>query len=252
VVQIDLFTLGAQIINFLVLVLLLRHFLYGRVVRTMEERETLIASRLEESERKKKEAEQEAESYREKKQELLSGREEILAQAKEETERWREELMKKARIEVEDSSTRWYEEIERQKSTFLIDLRRRSGERICAIARRVLLDLANDELERQMINTFIKRMQSMGEDEKKAIGAFNKGIVIKSAFEIPEIMSKMVLETVRDQIGGDVSVQFEIEPELVCGIELHTPERQITWSLRSYLDELEKDISRALEQRSPV
>ena len=37
--QIDWFTLLAQIVNFLLLVWLLKHFLYGRVVRAMDERE---------------------------------------------------------------------------------------------------------------------------------------------------------------------------------------------------------------------
>ena len=69
--QIDFLTLGAQIINFLVLVLLLRHFLYKRIIDVMNERETGIASRLKEAEQKRKESEEERESYRKKEQELL-------------------------------------------------------------------------------------------------------------------------------------------------------------------------------------
>ena len=248
-VEIDFFTLGAQIINFLVLVLLLRHFLYRRVVKAMDEREARIDSRLKEAQERKKEAEQEAESYRKKNQELLDRDEELLAKAREEADIWRKKLEENARIEVEENKARWYEAVERQKEAFLIDLRRRAGEQTYIIVRRVLKDLANDDLERQIINTFIKLLANLEDDEKEAIKAFDQGIIIRSAFEIPEIMRRMVEETVRDQIGNDSSIRFETAPDLICGIELHARDRQITWSLASYLDALEEDISRALEQR---
>jgi F-type H+-transporting ATPase subunit b len=61
---IDYFTTFSQIINFMVLVFLLRHFLYRPVIKAMDEREQKIASRLKEADQKKAEAEQAAESYR--------------------------------------------------------------------------------------------------------------------------------------------------------------------------------------------
>ena len=39
------FTLVAQVINFLVLVWLLKHFLYGRIVKAMSEREAETADK---------------------------------------------------------------------------------------------------------------------------------------------------------------------------------------------------------------
>ncbi len=61
--QIDYFTIIAQIINFLILVFLLRHFLYGPLLRSMDEREQKISTRLKEAEQQMKEAEQETDSY---------------------------------------------------------------------------------------------------------------------------------------------------------------------------------------------
>jgi F-type H+-transporting ATPase subunit b len=50
---IDWFTVVAQIINFLILVALLKHFLYGRIIKAMDQREERINSRLEEAKKKK-------------------------------------------------------------------------------------------------------------------------------------------------------------------------------------------------------
>jgi F-type H+-transporting ATPase subunit b len=253
VVQIDYFTFFAQIVNFLVLILLLRFFLYKRIIKAMDERENRITLRLQEAKELKIEAEKEIELYQKNKQELSKKRESMLIEARKEAQTVSEELIKKARSEVNESKDKWFEEVERQKKIFLADLRRRSGEKIYAIARRVLQDLANDELELHIINTFIKRLETMREKEKEAIKGFirkpQEEIIIKSSFAIPGALPERIKEAVRDQIGNEAKFRFEIEPDLLCGIELHTRDRQISWSLGSYLDILEQDISRSFDQR---
>ena len=52
--QIDYFTIIAQIINFLILVFLLRHFLYRPVITAMDEREQKMVSRLKDAEQNDK------------------------------------------------------------------------------------------------------------------------------------------------------------------------------------------------------
>jgi F-type H+-transporting ATPase subunit b len=254
VVQIDFITLSAQIINFLVLVLLLRHFLYKRIINIMDEREKRIASRLKEALQKGKEAEQEAESYRKKKQELFDKHEEMVAGIRDEVEAIRKDLTNKARDKAEESKARWLEAIEHQKDSFLTDLRRLAGEEIYTIARRVLHDLANQELEWHIINTFIKRLQNMEEDEKKAIKEFHQKpqqeLVIKSTFEIPENIRQIIQKALQEQLNGDISLQFKTSPDLICGVELEAQGKRITWSLDSYLDSLEEDLSKMLEGRS--
>ena len=63
---INWFTVIAQIVNFLILVVLLKYLLYNRIVRAMDERESKIQSRLKEAEEKEEAAEREAESFRQK------------------------------------------------------------------------------------------------------------------------------------------------------------------------------------------
>ncbi|MEZ4640979.1 MAG: hypothetical protein R2856_39490 [Caldilineaceae bacterium] len=67
---IDWFTVIAQIINFVVLLLLLRRFLYGPIIRAMDEREHHIAEELAAAECKQQQAEQEARHYRQERTEF--------------------------------------------------------------------------------------------------------------------------------------------------------------------------------------
>ncbi|MCK4469172.1 MAG: F0F1 ATP synthase subunit B, partial [Desulfobacterales bacterium] len=98
---IDWFTVIAQIINFLVLVYLLKCFLYGPIIKAMDKRQEKIALRLEGARKKKQEAEQEAELFLKKNKEFDSRYEEMLSQIKKEVETRKVELIKEARSRVD-------------------------------------------------------------------------------------------------------------------------------------------------------
>jgi F-type H+-transporting ATPase subunit b len=187
---IDWFTVAAQIVNFLVLVALLKRFLYGRIITAMDQREEKIASQLEEAAKKKKEAEQEAETYRRTNRELDEKREEMLFQVKEEVDLKRKELMKKAHDEVDVIEARWREAVQREKDSFLQDLRQRTGKQVYTIARRALTDLANAHLEQRMVEAFVDRIAKLDEKKQKAILASiqrgDHGVVINGT-RLPRI-----------------------------------------------------------------
>jgi len=258
-VQIDYFTIFAQIINFLVLVLLLRHFLYGRIIKVMDEREKRIESQLQEAAKKKKEADEEADSYRKMKKDFLNEREGMLTAAREETQNIRRDLSKKAADEVNENKAKWNEEIQRQKDAFLNSMRMSASKEIYAIARRALHDLANEELESHIMETFIYKLQKMDDDEKKKMMEFlekKQDIVIKSGFTIPESTRQRILKTLRektlhDKTSVDLNISYLLSPDLISGIELSASDLRISWSIGSYLDSLEDELSRMFVQIPP-
>lgn len=252
--QIDYFTIVAQIINFLILVFLLRHFLYRPVIKTMDEREQRMVSRLKDAEQKTKEAEQEAENFRRMKQEQEDKRQEMLAKAKEDVQALRSDLMKKARGEVEANIADWYQSFERQKESILADLRLRTGEEVYAITRRAIHDLANEKLETQIIDTFILRLLEMGETGKDEIKDFfntsGRSITVRSSFEIPDETRRIILETMRNLSGKDLEIKFETSPELISGIEMSNSDTRIGWNIASYLSTLRADLPSTSPQRT--
>lgn len=252
--QIDYFTIIAQIINFLILVFLLRHFLYKPVLKSMDDRERKISLRLKEAEQKNNEAEQEAEYHRKITQELSKKSQEMNTKTAEEAQVLQTALMQRAHDSVEASKTKWYEDLERQKESLLADLGQHAGEEICAIVRRALQDLANENLEHQILNTFIERLQNMDAFENEKIKGFYKTtgqqITVKSTFKIPEEMRQRIKEIVRNQTGMDVQMQFGIMPELICGVEMSTYDMRIGWSIATYLNTLEADLAEVLAQRT--
>ena len=67
---IDWFTVGAQVLNFLILVWLLKHFLYKPILNAIDAREKRIASELADADAKKTEAQKERDDFRKQEQSI--------------------------------------------------------------------------------------------------------------------------------------------------------------------------------------
>lgn len=249
----DWFTVAAQIINFLILVALLKHFLYGRIIKAMDQREARIASRLEEAERKKREAEFEAEAFNRKNQDFDSQREEMFSQAKEEADAFRKQLVLKAREEIDTIQARWQETVQKKKVAFLKELSQRATREVFAVTRKALRDLADRDLEQQMVEVLIRKIRDLDEEERQRIGAsINSSgkVQISSAFEIPEDARERIFLAIKDKMNGGDHVIYQVTRDIISGIELRTVGHKIAWSLDNYLTSLELNVLEAMEIES--
>jgi F-type H+-transporting ATPase subunit b len=250
---IDWFTVVAQIINFLILVALLKHFLYGRIINAMDQREARITSRLEEAERKKSEAEEEAAAYSRKSQEFDLQREEMISQAKEEAENFRKDLVLKAREEIDGIQARWHETVQKRKVAFLKELGERTTKEVFAVTRQVLRDLADKDLEQQIVDVFIRRIMELDEKERLLISESIESsgkVLVTSAFQIQEEAQEKIFRAIQEHINGGGHVDYQISPDVISGIELRTVGHKIAWSLDNYLASLETNVLEAMDMGS--
>lgn len=152
---IDWFTVVAQIVNFLVLVGLMKHFLYGRLVQAIDAREQRISTRLAEAEKKNHDADDRVEAARVEADRVRQQREQTIAEARSEADREHKEMLQKARDSVRALETKWHEDLDREKAAFLDEIRSRATTEVLAIARRALADLAGADLEQCAIDSFL-------------------------------------------------------------------------------------------------
>lgn len=252
--QIDWFTLVAQIINFLILLVLLRLVLYKPVLRAMDEREEKIASRLEEAEQKHTAAQEEAETYRHKRQEIDAERDEILKQARAEVERKRNALMEDARQDVDQARADWHHSLEREKQAFLRDLRARVNRQVFAVIRRALSDLADTELEEQMVRRFVQRLRSTAQDENQALTQILRDghdITIYSAFELSDD-ARNAIASALERHSPNLHLEYRIDTDAISGLTLTSNDYQLGWNFDDYLETLEANVREALDEEIGV
>ena len=103
---IDWFTVAAQVINFLILVWLLKRFLYKPVLNAIDEREKRIAAQLQDAEKKKAEALKEQADFQHKNEDIDHQRAALLADATNAAKTEREKLIAAARQDSEALRTK--------------------------------------------------------------------------------------------------------------------------------------------------
>jgi F-type H+-transporting ATPase subunit b len=250
--QIDWFTVVAQIVNFLILVGLLKKFLYGPIIRAMDDRERRIASRLEEANAREQEAQEEIRAHRAKREELEDTREDALAQAREEAEKTRHELISSARAEVRGMQQQWRQALRDEQKSFLRDLRGEVGKGVCEITARVMRDLANERLQDHIVEVFLDRARDVEGDGREAlleaIGEAGGQVTVRSTFELGEKHQQRVTQLVRDTFAENGTVAFEQDDGLICGLELRAGGRRLSWNVDDYLGAVAESLTAALEE----
>lgn len=234
---VDWFTVGAQVVNFLVLVWLMKRFLYKPILDAIDARERRIAAELAEAGRMKAEAGEEREAFERRREALEQRREEVLAVAREEAVNERRQLLTQAREEVEALRARQNEALKRERDCLLDEIARRTRAETFAIARKVLADLAGVGLDERASVILAERLRALDEKSRSelAADALVEPVLVRGAFELsPE--SRSILTAALDEItGARGDVRFEVNPDLVGGIEILTRNRAVAWSIEDYL-----------------
>lgn len=248
---IDWFTFVAQILNFVILLFLLKRFLYRPVLDAIAAREERIRGRLEDARRKEDEAEAEVLALRRERAELQARRSGLLKDAEREAEQRREELAEEVRGHVRKVRDDWQEALRRERESFLEELRRRISRETYALTARVIRDLADAEVEDRAIRVFIERVRTLDDADRAefmdALAQSSGRVDVRSAFPMTEGRRGEIERAVREWAAPDAELRFEEDPDLSLGIELRAGDRKVGWSVGSYLEELEAEAARYLE-----
>lgn len=241
----DWFTVAAQIVNFLILVALLKRFLYSRILRAIDERESKLAAQMAQTAEKNHEVQRELERCRCQTADLENKREELLVQARQDAERKRDELLDQARQSVVALETRWREEWEKEKGALLREFQRRAAEEVLGIARQAVADLTSADLEDCAIKAFLEKLRSLRVPALEPLA--KEEIVIRSGRDVPELTRQKIRGALEAQIHAPVRLRFERFTEPGWGIELRANGSKIGWSSNTYLDQIGASLTGALD-----
>lgn len=246
--QIDWLTVAAQVINFLILVYLLKRFLYRPVTDAMARREQRIADRLNQSREREAQAEHERDRLHQRLEQLEERRDEIMSQAREKAEQERQRLLDDARDESETTRQRWQQQAADEKDRFLEGVRRETTQGFAQLARRALTDLAEAELEQQMVRKFITRLDALDEDTRQQLASASAGkqIDVSTSFALDKAQRQRLSEAIQQQLGVESEIAYQESAQLLCGIELRAGGRRLGWTLADYFDDFQERIDNAI------
>lgn len=245
--QIDWLTVAAQWVNFLLLMWLLKRFLYRPITQAMERRRQSIENSRLEAEEKAQQAEELAESYRNKLAELEAHRSVFMAAAREAAETERENLLTEARAEIEALSRQWRLEVEREKTEFERIIRQELGRLALNAAGKALADLTGLQMEQALQANFLSRLQALPERDKRLLsGDGSDDLILASSAELDAGARSRFTDALRGTLGAQTAIRFEPLPDSALGLVLSSPDYTLEWRLETYFQSLSTELERHL------
>lgn len=249
---INWFTVFAQIFNFLILVGLLRWFLYKPILNVMKKRQLELEKQWFDAKQLQTEATQERILYEQQQQQLQAKQGELMAEARALADQERQQQLLQIRQEIADQRSQWQVDLQQEQTAFFQILRQNVIHQTAAIARQALEDLANADLEQQIIRVFCERLAQLKHPEKQAIAQAlaetKTAIIVRSSFALSPDLQQKVIETLHAQFKISQAIEFITVTNLLYGIEIKLAGQEIVWSLDHYLETLEQRLATALTQ----
>jgi F-type H+-transporting ATPase subunit b len=247
---IDWFTIGAQLLNFLILVWLLKRLLYKPILDAIDAREKRVAAELADADAKKTEAQQERDEFRHKNRELDEQRAALLSKAKDEASAERRRLLDEARGAAAALGAKRMETLRAEADNLSQAVSRRTQQEVFAIARKALMDLATTGLEERIGEVFTRRLREMDRGAKaefaEVLKRATEPALVRSAFDLPEAQRATIRNAINETFAADVPIRFETAPDLISGIELTALGQKMAWSIADYLASLEERVGELL------
>lgn len=275
---IDWFTLLAQITNFIILMWILKKFLFERIVSMMNAREQAIADRLAEAARLQQTALAEGEQLRQQQQQLAAETDRLLAEAKQQAEQVKQQLVGQAKQHSEQVKQALLGQWQQEQTEIRHQLQSLFGKQVLSTTEQLVRQLADTDLQTHWNRHFANQLQSLDPDQTRrlidSLPADEPHLTIASSVPLDDdqrqqwhqrLSQLIAAQTAADQPpaatpstpnatssanpSAALQLHFEPLPAGVIGVELRSPSQCIRWTLQEHLDQLDQQVKGTLRQR---
>lgn len=213
-------TLVFEIINFLVLIWILKYFLYAPIQKTISARQKMVEDKLENAEKLRSEAQDLQLKYEHRLADWQLEKEHLQKDFQHELEQWKSaELVDfEKKLTTEKAALI---ECELRKSKELIEKNAREAILLAGkFAEKFLKNFADAHLEKKIIGKIILDLGELPDEKMQLMTkqSLQDTILIQSAYTINEQQRQNLVETIEKLSHKKFRVDFAINPELLAGL----------------------------------
>ncbi|GAA4082020.1 F0F1 ATP synthase subunit delta [Zhongshania borealis] len=260
---IDWFTVGAQVLNFVILIWLMKRFLYQPILNAIDSREKRIADELARADKLSEEASAAKTSFDTKNREFEQQRNQLMTDASDAANAERQRLMEDAHQTTADFEAKQQQALQDKMQSLQNSIRTTAQKELFSVAKNALRDLAAVDIESQMLAVFTQQLQNMSDEQKTALQAGFANpiasdsdsdntprsptkITVLSSNPLSPEQEKAITAALDEFLGESSKLQFEQSPDLIGGIELSANGFKIGWSIAEYLHTLEDALTETM------
>jgi F-type H+-transporting ATPase subunit b len=235
----DIWTFLFQIINFVVLLFILKRLLYKPIREIMDKRRGIIEKNVEDAEKTKMEAQELKRKYQEEMDKLKDVRILTFEKLQEEVEVERKKLMGRAEEEAGKIIEKERAIFDTEKKRLETELKDKAIDTICVFASRLLRDISDEELHSAIYRKLLKEVERITSDITK-IEKKDEPLTIEiiTAYELSEEKLKGLQKTIESLISRKVNINQTIDKNLIAGIKIKVYDMVYDSSLSGQIDSL--------------
>ena len=250
---IDWFTVGAQILNFLILVWLLKRYLFRPVRAAIEAREKDLAVQRATVLADQERAANDRTQWQHQKELLEQQHMAFLATVREEADIERSRLLQEARQDAANSRLTRLKELQLETANYQEELIRLTRQETVAIVRKMLVDLASAELEQSLVEVFLRRLEdtSITVSPDESLDA-PPAMRLRSTFPLSEFQRQAVEKKCQEQFKTKAPMTFDTTSDLGLGVELTVRSQKLAWNLDDYLASFATRLTESIDKLRPA
>ena len=226
-------------LNFLILLILLRAWVYEPVLKLLAERRQQIAAGLENARRAEEvraEAERTAQNILAEAQAQANQR---LAAAAEAAERAAEEIRAAAEAESERIRQAATRAAQAERDRMLADLRGQIAALAITAAQKIIGETLDEQRQRALIDSFFSGIQAGRVTVLEDMGALQAtSAAVTSAVPLTAAEQQIISQNLATHLHPQATVTFKVEPRILGGLVIRLGDRLIDNSVASQLDTL--------------
>ncbi len=234
----DWSTLILQTVNVLVLLWLLRRFLFRPVVAIIAERKNTAEKLLTDAASKMQSAQTQAEQTALHEKALASDGDRILADARASAQTERTTTLDAARLEADKMRAAAQAELETQRNQMRLDLDSQARQLAVAIASRLLGRVPRSAVDAALLEALDT---TWSPDQWNGLAAAGETLEVVTASPLEAAMQAACTTMIQKRLG--CSVQFATDPSLIAGVELRGPHARLHNNWRADLDSIAEELS---------
>lgn len=229
----DVWALGFQAVNVLVLVWLLHRFFWKPVAAMVTERQAAVATLLEEAKSKRAEAEAALAEIAATRAGLADDRDAMLATARTDSEATRDTLLSEAHAEVETLRDTAKAARVRAAETLKANAIAEAQGLALTIAGQLVARLDGPATDAAFLGWLVQGLGALTDAEQTALAGVDLEVV--SAADQDSAAQGRIAEAIANALGASAALTFRTDPALIAGHELHSAHFSLRNSWRADL-----------------
>ena len=230
--------LVVQIINFLIVFVVLRSWVYKPIVGLLEKRRETIAKGLEDA---RIAAEARANAEKEAEKLLSDARAKAAQEAREATlrvEQQGKEVLAAAEAKAGKAREKALAEVEQERARILSDLRGQVAALAVAAAQKLIGEALDAKKQRALIDEFFAGVKAGKVTVLEGAEVSGAGAVVTSALPLTQEEQETVEKQLVKALGGKGEVTFRVDPNILGGLVVRVGDKVLDGSLSGQLGAL--------------